>query len=826
MRLQNSKRGLDEKKGTFTFKIFLSPVKASIAGHRAMYEWFFPRAIENRMALWKLGETSGGLATQIGDQIAWYLITQGINGSMGFDVSFPKGWGEIADFFHGQVNPLSSIISVQTLMEKGAAQALGTALLKTTSQLGQDALRDDFLIRKARMDPAVADRVAGLFWNLVEESVKATASAAKARIEDSDLFKHLRLAYYSREWIRTRQEIGSIQSITRALDSPAVFDKWKNGRLVTKMSRAAKLQATIFKLREELGLEVTKQAGELPKALPPPPDDLVVKADDEATKKADDEETGPQQARAPPDKLADAQAERRQLVEPLDPADIVDTVRNHSFTVKAGEDVFAGRLSKTQRPRRVRDAANLLGKYRGQMEDVIKALGDKSKWKAEDRQEVLETLDMARRVLNLESFNHLEASTSTREFRRLANKADTVFAARGGEDQGLTKPSEVLTPQRLKAIMDDIALVAPTGSGGYVDVKGGEYKKLTSDLDLTVVLKNKLNPPLTANERVALECMLQGTFRRVSNGLSVDDFDMSFMADERVKFSGESIEQRGPGELLDLLNKADPETLAKHVDDINSALEGLYADLPHGERYRSPDRIMGLVWLTSLGQDVYVKENGAFVRRKKSDLIKQGLENLPEDVRALVLNKRARLSKWMALGIAVDAAGFLGKKLPKKARDLKKPDLDKHPYGGYVKELDKRAIRILMGFLTTHPEGLSRLNALPDAALKGATVDHSTICKIGTRMLKLKLTAMAAWYDDLGGRINEAAPNSQDNAFKQTFRNSLRDAGCDDADFRQALDKARELRRKAQKQACLPATNILELRPAAFAASMPLRMAA
>jgi hypothetical protein len=55
-----------------------------------------------------------------------------------------------------------------------------------------------------------------------------------------------------------------------------------------------------------------------------------------------------------------------------------------------------------------------------------------------------------------------------------------------------------------------------------------------------------------------------------------------------------------------------------------------------------------------------------------------------------------------------------------------------------VKELDKRAIRVLISFLATHPEGLSKLNDFGGEVLKegGERRDHKSICEVGEAIIK------------------------------------------------------------------------------------------
>ncbi len=239
----------------------------------------------------------------------------------------------------------------------------------------------------------------------------------------------------------------------------------------------------------------------------------------------------------------------------------------------------------------------------------------------------------------------------------------------------------------------------------------------------------------TPGERIALECLLQRSFSHVSGGLHPGQFDMAFMVDEQPRITGAGIEMRPPDELERMLDEADLDALDRYLKDNEEALEGILLDASHGERYLTLDRIQALVFLTALGQDViYRDENGQLVKVKKQDLAER-MDELPEEFRTLVQPESARLSSANAMGIIADDAAMLHKKLGGLEENLLEQDLNRKPFEAYAKELDKRAIRIMLGFLCTTDAGLKLLNELPDRALAGEVVDHSTICDIGIEVL-------------------------------------------------------------------------------------------
>ncbi len=665
---------------------------------------------ERVMAGWQAGERAGAMLSQIGDQVIWQLITQGIVARLKMGLGFavePKTWaqslGEVMTAVKGQFNPFSSYITQEAIIENGMAVALAQAAGKVASQLGQDALRDEVLINRMNMDPEVADRVAGLFWGVAEDLIKDS-------IKETAAFKRASLLFYARRVTELQKQAGPAGDLLATLADPnsTWFQRWRARRRVNLLLAAAKLQEHVNKLREELGEE---------QAAKKPPAPAKVKQLEEAETKLEEE---------------------RQA---LTVEEVSDIFRETGVDVALSPKVIEG-TDPAKRAEALEAAIKLLDRFDGRITELVKLLGNERAWGEKGkgrRKQLLEAFDIARRTLHAESFDHVAAVKDPAAAAALLKVADAVYEAaaakakaKGKPGPAGRKPSECLDAAGIQKLMSMIVAVAPTGSAGYIDVEGGEYRKATSDMDYTAVLQSPDGKPIDPEMRVALEFLLQASFQVVSKGRKPDDFDMSYMVDERPKFSGESLELAGPGRLAADISQADPETLARQITVLENAAKGIVADAPHGERYLSTGRIMMLVWLTSLGQDVLVFENGRLVSKKKADLVKQAQGELLD----LVKSKNAKLEPWMALGIVVDDAGFLGKKLPDRAREAADSGGDREPLAAYVKELNKRSIRILLGFILSDPEGQRLLNELPERALRGEVCDHSTICDIGLKVLE------------------------------------------------------------------------------------------
>lgn len=665
---------------------------------------------ERVMAGWQAGERAGAMLSQIGDQVIWQMITQGIVSRVKMGAGFavePTTWAQslagAASSIKGQFNPFSSYITQESIVQNGLGFAMAQAAGKVASQLGQDALRDEVLINRMNMDPAVADRVAGLFWGVAEELVKDS-------IKETATFKRASVLFYAHRVTELQKQAGTLDDIRKVLADPQAtwLDRWRSRRRASLLLTAAKLQEHVNKLREELG---EAQAARRP--IPP------------------------EKAR----ELEEAELQLEQHRRILTVEDVSRIFRENDLDTLLSPQLLEG-TDPAKRAQALEAALLLMNRFDGRMVELVKLLGDEGRWGEPGqgrRKQLLEAFDMARRTLHAESFDHLAAAKDGPATQALLRAADSIFEAatekalaEGKPPPRGKRPSESLDAAGIQRLMNMIVAVVPTGSAGYMDVEGGEYRKATSDLDYTAVLQSPDGRPVDPEMRVALEFLLQASFQSVSSGRSADDFDISYMVDDRPKFSGESLELTGPSRIAGSIADADPQTLAAHIRTLENAARGIVADAPHGERYLSPGRIMALVWLTSLGQDVMVFEDGRLVKKKRADLV----QHAQGELLGLLENHNAQLEPWMMLGIAVDDAGFLGKKLPRRASEAANAASDEMPLASYAKELNKRSIRILLGFIVSDPEGRRMLNELPERSLRGEVADHSTICDIGLKVLE------------------------------------------------------------------------------------------
>jgi hypothetical protein len=696
-------------------------------------------AMEAQMGTWTAVQDYGEVATKIGDAIIWHFITQGMTGSVQLHVGGALGikqaavktltfsdkiWGGVR-FLWGQVNPMRGIISFETIVNKGLAQAVKDAAWTTLKTIREDAIRDEFLLKRAKMDPDIADKISGLLWNAVDEATGLVAKAAHDKLAQTRVYKQASLLYYTRQLQTMQKSAPSARSINKVLNDPKswFFQRWQARRQTMAIAAALELQQKIDGLRLDLGVAAVK-----------------------ATRGGQDD---PDPARAPP--------KRSRLVELLDrmevarvaiDGDVIEAVlKGHNFDIANARKAVTGQLGEAARKKVVEEAGALLRVFDGRFAELRAVLADDAMW-GNDKgriKDALKQLDLARRTLHFETFNYLSDVVNKiddgvqGDMEDVLGRADAFYHGRAQHDPSMVtanRPSKKMTKKRLKELLGDFVGIVPTGSGGYIDQEGGEYKQFTSDLDYTVVIKQRLGG-VTADERVILECVLQSCFTHASGGLDPSSFDMAFMVDDRAKFTGETSVMKSPADIAAELRKPPNveylKQLAKEHDD---AISSLLKDASHGERYLTLDRIQMLVYLNSLGQDIlYRDKNGKLVKAKKADLLDK-LHELPEDVQALVKNDNAKLNPSNAVGIIADDAAMLYKHLPGIEAGIDKTGLDRKPFDDYAKELDKRAIRIMVGFLCTHPEGLAELNKLPGKALKGGKVDHSTFCDITLGVIK------------------------------------------------------------------------------------------
>jgi hypothetical protein len=728
----------------YNFKKALASLQSANDLNHHVVSIDYVNTMEAQMATWTMVGEVGAVGTQIVDAYIWSTIMAGFTEAVQAQVGNVLGikpalarpltrsewlWSQ-AKFLWDQVNPMRGIISVEAIVNNGLRGALKNAARTTLKSIRDDAVRDEFLVKRARMDPAVADRLAGFFWAAVDETVKMTAQKAHDKLAQTTLYKQAAVLYYTKQLKEMQAGLQPAKTINAVLDDPNAwfFQKWLARRRAMAIAEAIQLQQEIDGLKMSLAATAVEAgrgtAGAKAKKLDP-----------------DSMELG---------RLVSWAKSMEVARLALDPETVNAVVTGHGFDINTARQAVNGELGEAERKKVAEEAGALLRVFDGRFDELAVALADEDGWKdnAQRRVDLLQDLDLARRTLHFETFNKLREVVGSKDepgapaphqgdLDDVLRRADVFYATRAEHDPGMTDdkaPSKVVSRERLQQLLTDIVGIVPTGSGGYIDVPDGEYKAWTSDLDYTMVINKKRWGAVTPEERVALECMLQSCFSHVSGGLDPRSFDIAFMVDERPKFTGETSVMKTPQDLTAELKRATLQEMNRVAKEHEEAIDGLLKDASHGERYLTLDRIRALVYLNSLGQDViYRDKNGRLVKAKKKDLMRR-LNELPEDVQKLVKNPQARLDASNAVGIIADDAAMLYAKIAKLNKKIDDTHLDRKPFDDFAKELDKRAIRILLGFLTTDPDALRELNALPDTALRtGQAFDHSTFCEIAIR---------------------------------------------------------------------------------------------
>jgi len=740
--------------------------------------WEDYRSLQNQMAWWSARGDVGQLALQLGDQFVWQCVTGGFSKAMSnyFDDLLgilparrpapPATWGDwltakatdFGNMLWGQVNPVAPFINVQTLMDDGLIVALGEQLWKTGSSLAQDQLRDEVLIKRWEMDPTVADKVAGLLWGLVDDGVKRYG---KHYISKTAAYKQWSLQQSVEKLQRLEKRLKTpptdIVKVLRDPEQAWFWQRWLARRRAMAIIQVMELRSQIEGLQDDLAFaEASKHVEKLGRRKPPRRGDESDKEYEERVRKEEEEAK-----RGTYGSVQDRKAAYAKRLKDLKYAWVKEALGTEELTPDLIEMVY--RVSdfdpaKAQKFLDDEDAnedelwrqAEKAGQFLSMLGPRITTFfamldPENGQWPGDPakREQFVKIVDAARRTMHLQSLNHMSRMLKDDDLRYLYETADAYFKAREedhpGVNAGLPSPSKAIDPKRLKALLDEILFITSTGSAGHIGRQRGEgeYKEAESDLDYTIVLRTRVKP----EERIALEFLLQSSFNSVSGGLNPRVFDIAYMVDEWPRWSGDAIELRGPSEIADLVEGADPETLQKYARELDQALVTQAGDFPHGERYQTSDRRRSLMYLTGLGDDVMLPEPGQkglrFARRKKATLAGNpaALGKLPKEVQDFVTNKHARVDEWMAVGIIIDDMGFLGKKLRDLTAELHNPGATSRLLDQHVKEFDKRAIRIMKGFLTTTKTGREELNKLPKDLLEGATPNHGTLCDIMLRVI-------------------------------------------------------------------------------------------
>ena len=708
---------------------------------------------EKMMAWWETGEKWGRLATEIADQCVWYVISQGIMNNVVGSVrtglasylkvplptvpaqSMAQQFGNI---LKGYFNPLRNIVSYETYTQQGFAAAFQRLAKETTYELVEDSFKEEVMLRQLRMDPAVADRLAGMMFNLLTESLEAsvevTTDAAGRqipKIKESETYQRLisSTLLYRCAKLANRAETKPAADPAKAVEDTESVEVWKEQRAIAKQAELKQIDEALKKLTEE----GTKKATE----------------DGKKTKEGDEETLESRRK-----KLTDEEVEterqwlnrrKRLLTEPIDPENLKAILDELPVDFERAKQMLEGTLSEADHQKAVDESVELIRLFQDSIKEIESVLKSEHKGKGgpEMLKQFKEKLDIARQVVHRESFNHAA---------RVIKSGSPAEVAKLLKDAGLEGKIE---PQRMREMFDMILAIVPTGSAGYLGRvgkgDGGEYKPFDSDLDFTVLLREIEGMlPAQSDERPHLEKLLAHSLKEVGKGVNDIQklFDVAYMADDAPKFAGAALDRQGFGKIMEeverVKNSTEFETEAdrmKALDKLLEQFEGAYQiakdDLAHPERYRLDGRLRMLWYLTALGDHILVAEGGKFVKKMKKD----SASLTDEGQRELAESKNAKLEDWMGWEIILDDLVFLGKHLAEMRPDgipAAMHALGDKPSAKELKEAGKRNIRELVGHCCDDPVLLEVINKLLDYPGQDKYADHETFCQEIAKEMKAR----------------------------------------------------------------------------------------
>jgi hypothetical protein len=207
-----------------------------------------------------------------------------------------------------------------------------------------------------------------------------------------------------------------------------------------------------------------------------------------------------------------------------------------------------------------------------------------------------------------------------------------------------------------------------------------EYKKITSDLDFTIILRAGVDLKIADNIKKTFDAFFEKTAK-----FPPEEFDVHAFVDERPNLPsrGETAEQ-----LIALVQ--DPAQAARLSAESKKNIETLLANLGDAERYLSTGAVRFLNYLNKLGGRVK-KPAGA------------KLEN--DDTYQAELYKNVKFEPWMGLEIVLDNLKLIQAHAPK----------DRLDYGAMI---SKYALRILLARLIQSDKGLEQINKLDIAEIE------------------------------------------------------------------------------------------------------------
>ncbi|MEK8022765.1 MAG: hypothetical protein AAB229_03055 [Candidatus Hydrogenedentota bacterium] len=207
-----------------------------------------------------------------------------------------------------------------------------------------------------------------------------------------------------------------------------------------------------------------------------------------------------------------------------------------------------------------------------------------------------------------------------------------------------------------------------TGSGARPDWP--EYKRLSSDLDFTIILKEGVDLPTRARVKSGYD----EYFRR-KTGFEPEEFDIHCFADERPRLTAAGHTVAG---LLELIK--DPKTAEAVAAEGKRTLDALMRDLSDPERYLSTGALRFLHYLNKLGG-----------RAKDADM-NDDMTYQSE------LYRHVKFEPWMGLEMVMDNLKMVG------AHSGERMD--------YAKSLAKYGLRVLFARIIQSDAGMKMANDL------------------------------------------------------------------------------------------------------------------
>jgi len=254
------------------------------------------------------------------------------------------------------------------------------------------------------------------------------------------------------------------------------------------------------------------------------------------------------------------------------------------------------------------------------------------------------------------------------------------------------------------ALAPFVERIVYTGSGARPDWP--EYKRLSSDLDFTIVLKEGT----TLENRLKVKETFDRFFTSRTN-FAPEEFDIHCFADERPRLSSSGMTVDS---LLEIVK--DPQAAERLAADISRNNASLFRDLTDPGRYQSSGALRFLHYLNKLGGRV-----------KKVE----GPDLVDDDGYQRAIYEDVKFESWMGLEMVMDNVRMIGAHAGNR--------LD------YAQALAKYGLRVLLARLIQSDLGLKMVNEL--------TVEEVAVRMPETGGIHGEFVRMA---EQLGGRFTPA----------------------------------------------------------------------